>query len=260
MHNQPAHAPATDGKPLHGATDLQELVRRLENALGTDLNAVVLYGSAAAANLEVVGVHQERPEFNVLCLLARLDGDELARMRPVALWWCRKGYPAPLVFTPDELRASADVFAIELLDIKRHHRVLWGDDFLPQLEVPMTLHRLQVERELRGSVIRLRQLFLQLRGRRDEIAELMTASASTFGTLFRHSLIALGETAPDSRRAAADRLAARLGLDVAAFHLVLDLQEGKRGKKDINPETAFAAYLNAVTQVADAIDRTLAEK
>jgi hypothetical protein len=88
----------------------------------------------------------------------------------------------------------------------------------------------------------------------------MTASASTFGTLFRHSLIALGETAPDSRRAAADRLAARLGLDVAAFHLVLDLQEGKRGKKDINPETAFAAYLNAVTQVADAIDRTLAGK
>jgi hypothetical protein len=260
MHNEAAHARATDGKPMHGETDLQELVQRLENALGLDLTAVVLYGSAAAPNLEVVEVREGHAEFNVLCLLARLDGDELARMRPVALWWCRKRHPAPLVFTLDELRASADVFAIELVDIKQHHRILWGDNFLPQLEVPMTLHRLQVERELRASVIRLRQLFLQSHGRRDEIAELMTASASTFGTLFRHALIGLGETAPDSPRMAADRLAARLGFDVAAFHLVLDLREGKRGKKDINPETAFAAYLNAVTQVADAIDRTLAEK
>jgi hypothetical protein len=234
---------------------LAELVTRLRDALGSNLTAVLLYGSAADHEFR-----EEYSDLNVLCLLDRLDGAELAKMRPVGFWWAQKGHPAPLAFTLDELRHSADVFAIELLDMKQHHRMLLGDDFLAQLDVPMTLHRLQVERELRTSVIRLRQMFLQSRGRRDELTELMIASASTFATLFRHSLTALGEAAPDSRRAAADRLAARLGLDVAGFHLILDLREGKRGIRDINAETSFAMYLNAVTQVADAIDRTLAEK
>ncbi len=240
---------------MPGEAALRELVERLQAAVGDNLIAVVLYGSAANPEF-----HEEHPEFNVLCLLGRLDGNELTTVLPVAGWWRKKGHPAPLVFTLDELRASADIFAIELVDMKRHHRVLWGNDFLESFEVPMTLHRLQVEREMRTSVIRLRQLFLESRGRRDELAALMIASASTFATLFRHSLIALGETAPDSRRLAADRLAQRVGFDPAAFHLVLDLREGKRGKRDINAEAAFAAYLNTVTQVADAIDRLLAER
>jgi hypothetical protein len=287
--------------PLPKEKELAELVERLHAALGTNLEAVVLYGSAAGyapsldqkhgdqherdsargrergpesgheslhEHKEVREYHDEHSDLNVLCLLGRLDGGELGKLRPVGLWWWRKGHPAPLVFTLEELRRSADIFAIELLDMKQRHRTLFGRDFLASFDVPMTLHRLQVERELRTSVIRLRQLFLQSRGHRDELTELMIASASSFAALFRHALIALGEPAPDpaalsaldSRRVAADRLAARVGFDVAAFHLVLDLRDGKRGAADINPENAFAAYLNAVTQVAEAIDRMLEQK
>ena len=72
----------------------------------------------------------------------------------------KQGNPAPLIFTQDELVRSADVFAIELLDMKRHHRMLFGADFLEDLEVPMQLHRLQVERELRTDWLRLRQAIL----------------------------------------------------------------------------------------------------
>ncbi len=290
--------------PLAKEKDLAELVERLHAALGTNLEAVVLYGSAAGyapsiaqehgdkherdrarsheegrerghesghesghAHQDNSEYHDEHSDLNVLCLLGRLEGEELGKLRPVGLWWWRKGHPAPLVFTLEELRRSADIFAIELLDMKQRHRTLFGRDFLASFDVPMTLHRQQVERELRTSVIRLRQLFLQSRGRLDEISELLIASASTFAALFRHALIALGEPAVeaaatplDSRRWAAERLGARVDFDVAAFHLVLDLRDGKRSAADINPEVAFAAYLNAVTKVADAIDRLLEEK
>jgi hypothetical protein len=284
--------------PLPKEKDLAELVERLQAALGTNLEAVVLYGSAAPGldrkhgdqharnsargpergpesgheplheHQDVSEYHHEHSDLNVLGLLGRLDGGELVKLRPVGLWWWRKGHPAPLVFTLQELRRSADIFAIELLDMQQRHRMLLGRDFLASFDVPLTLHRLQVERELRTSVIRLRQLFLQSRGRREEVTELMIASASSFAALFRHALIALGEPLPDtaalstldSRRVAAERLAARVGFDVAAFYLVLDLRDGKRSAADINPESAFAAYLNAVTQVAEAIDRLLEEK
>ena len=149
------------------------------------------------------------------------------------------------------MRHSADVFAIELLDMKRQHQMLWGEDFFPQLDVPISLHRLQVERELRTSVVRLRQAFLRSRGRRAELTELMIASASSFATLFRHSLIALGETPPDSRREVAKRLAAIAGFVPAAFLDVLDLREGKQGAGEINADRVFEEYLDAVARVAE---------
>jgi hypothetical protein len=232
--------------------DLTELVWRLKQAAGENLRAVVLYGSAV--NHEC----REHSDLNVLCLLHRLDGADLESLRPVGLWWWQKGHPPPLLFTLAELRNSADVFSIELLDMKARHRMLEGADFLAELQVPMAQHKLQVERELRINVIRLRQSFLRWRGQRSELTELLIASASSFGTLFRHALIALGEQAPDSARDAADRLAKLLALDAAPFHRVWDLREGKSAGGELNLETILASYVNLVTRVAEEIDRRLA--
>jgi len=146
--------------------DLQELVSRLKLAAGENLRAAVLYGSAVDHEFH------EHSDLNVLCLLHRLGGADLENLRPVGLWWWRNGHPPPLLFTLAELRNSADVFSIELLDMKARHRMLEGADFLAELEVPMARHKLQVERELRTNVIRLRQSFLRWRGWQSELAEL----------------------------------------------------------------------------------------
>jgi hypothetical protein len=232
--------------------DLNELVRRLRQAARENLRAVVLYGSAVDHDF------REHSDLNVLCLLHRLGGADLENLRPVGVWWWRKGHPPPLLFTFEELRNSADVFAIELLDMKARHRMLEGADFLAELEVPMAQHKLQVERELRVNVIRLRQSFLRWRGQRSELVELLIASASAFGTLFRHALIALGHRAPDSIREAAGQLGRLLALDAAPFHRVLDLREGKSTGGELNLETVLGSYVDLVTRVAEGIDRRLA--
>jgi hypothetical protein len=234
--------------------DLSELLVRLQQALGANLTAAVLYGSAAADQ----EFREEHSDLNVLCLLQRVDAGELKKLQPVARWWWQKGHPAPLVFTQRELQDSADVFAIELLDIQRHHRMLFGDDFVRSIEVPMTLHRQQVERELRAGVTRLRQSFLRSHGRAAELRELMIASASTFATLFRHALIELGDAPPDSRREVLDQLAAKLAFDPGAIHAILDVRDGKKRPVEVDHERTFAAYLDTVTQVAEEMDRRLA--
>ena len=233
--------------------DLKELVERLQQALGVNLTAIVLYCSAADQE-----VREQHSDLNVLCLLQRSDAAELKKLQPAGLWWWRKGHPTPMVFTLRELQESADVFAIELLDMKQRHRMLFGEDFLLGLDVPMALHRQQVERELRTSVIRLRQAFLRSRGKAAEVAELMIASSSTFAALFRHALMALDETLPSTRREALDRLAAKLGFDPKAIHAVLDVRDGKRQPVEVDPEQTFAAYLDTVTRVAGEMDRRLA--
>lgn len=232
--------------------ELSELVTRLKQAAGTNLRAVVLYGSAVDHDF------REHSDLNVLCVFHRLEGTDVENARPVGLWWGQKGHLPPLLFTLEELRDSADVFSIELLDMKARHRMLAGEDFFAELQVPMVLHKLQVERELRTNVIRVRQSFLRWRGRRSELAALLIASASSFGTLFRHALMALGEQAEISVREAADQIAQLIGSDGAPFHRVLDLREGKSAEGEVNLEKLAASYLDLVTRVAVEIDRRFA--
>ena len=104
------------------------------------MKAVVLFGSAAGGNY-----HEKHSDLNVLCLVEKAGSAELEALAPVAQWWVRKGHPAPLIFTADELQRSAEVFAIELRDIQHRHRMLLGDDFVSTFQVPMSLHRWQVK-------------------------------------------------------------------------------------------------------------------
>ncbi len=230
---------------------LNELVEKLKQAAGGSLKSVVLYGSAASGEFQ-----PRHSDLNILCVLERIDAAELGKLNRTAAWWVGKGHPAPLVFTMDELRHSADVFSIELLDIKANHRILYGEDVFASFDVPMSLHREQVERELRTNLIRLRQAYLAAPRKTVTLERLMSASISTFMALFRHALIALGEHPPHSKRAVVDRLAELLGFEASPFHTALDAREGKRGQADVFQ--TFDAYLAAVTRVAEEMDRRLA--
>jgi len=233
--------------------ELNELVARLKQHGGANLKSVVLYGSAVRGDF-----HPKHSNLNVLCVLERLDAAELERLNRPASWWARKGHPAPLVFSLEELRRVADVFAIELLDIKAAHRVLFGEDVFTTLTVPMGLHSAQVERELRTNVIRLRQSYLAQRLDRKGILRLMTASVSTVEALFRHALMTLGEQPPQRKRDVFTRLATLLNFDAGAFHAVLEVREGGRNKRDVRVDQTFRAYLDGVTRVAEEVDRRLA--
>ncbi len=230
--------------------ELNQLVERLKKAAGPNLNSVVLFGSAASGHYQ-----PGHSDLNVLCAFERLDGPVLEALHPALTWWTAKGNPHVLMFPLEELRCSADVFAIELLDIKARHKVLYGEDFLATLEVPMDLHRIEVEHELRTKLIRLRQAYMEVFGDRKRLLRLLTDSITSFLTLFRHTLIALGEEPPAHRHDVLDRLAARFRVDVAPFHAVLDVREGKRRPQDLDVVAVARAYLESVRRITDEVDR-----
>ncbi len=236
--------------------ELKELVEKLEAAAGANLKSVVLYGSAVSGEF-----HPKHSDLNVLCVLEDLDAPALARLNPAATWWARKGHPAPLMFSLDELRRASDVFAIELLDIKAHHRILWGQDVFASLEVPMSLHRVQVERELRTNLLKLRQHYLATPGDNKAVLRLMTESVSSFASLFRHALIALGESTPEQssrrKREIIDHVAKLLGFDASGFCTVLNIREGKLPAGQVDVPSTFRAYLQAVERVTNEVDERL---
>lgn len=232
---------------------LDDLLAQLRHALGDNLDSLVLYGSAANGNFSA-----EYSDLNVMCLVKRLDPAALQRIAPAVAWWNDHKQPAPMLFTIDELRRSADVFSIELYDIKQRHKVLFGADHFTTLEVPMDLHRVAVERELRTNLIRLRQKYIALAGGDSApIVQLMADSISTFTTLFRHSLIALGETPPQHKRDGVHVLADKLHFDRKPFDQILDLREGKLRESDIDVSSTFDGYLRSIERVVDEVDKRL---
>ncbi len=233
--------------------DLTDLVTRLKDAAGSNLISVILYGSAATEEF-----HEGHSDLNVLCVMQKLGRDDLAKLHAASAWWVKKGHPAPLFFTLDELHHSADVFAIELLDIKAAHRILHGEDVAASLHVPMDLHRLNVERELRNNTLRLRQHYLMHPTDSRRILELMTSSISSFAALFRHALMALGEEPPSSKRDTMERLGTVLGFDPSPFRTIFDIREGRKRGRDVDVQATFGAYLDRVSKVADEMDRRLA--
>jgi hypothetical protein len=230
---------------------INEFISRLRAACGDNLQSVLLYGSAADGEF-----HPEFSNVNLLCILRESSFASLTAMAPAVEWWTRQKHHAPLVLTREELERSADVFSIEFLDMQQRHRLLFGEDVLSGLHIPLHQHRIQLEYELREKLILLRSRLLAARNKK-QLWELLLGSLSTFTTLFRHGLIALGDTPPKAKRDAVQSLAARIPFDPSAFLQLLDIRERKAETRQFDVNDVFTRYLAAIQQVTAVVDRML---
>lgn len=233
---------------------LNELVHRLKEAAGKNLESVVLYGSAATG-----AYRPGSSDLNVLCTLVTMDVHELQLLAPVVRWWTRdEKEPPPLFFLSEELARSTDVFAIESLDIKRAHRVLFGPDPIANLEVPMNLHRVQVERDLRLLLIRLRQHVLAAGKNELEYTAVLKKTNSSALTLLRHTLLSFGEEPPAGAASLFERIGSLTGADACAFQIIHDFHEGRDLAED--PFVAYDRYIHALECVVNTLDRMVPKK
>lgn len=231
---------------------LDDLVQKLKAAAADNVRSVILYGSAATEEF-----HAKHSDLNVLCVVHQADAGHLEAIHSPVEWWIRHGQRAPLFFTLEELRRTADIFTIELLDMKSRHRILYGENVLADISVPLHYHSIQVERELRTNWLRLRQAILSAPKKPKVYLELMAASFSTFAALFRHALIATGEAPAQTKREAIERIAKFAGADPTGFQTILGVREGKLNERNLNIENTLNQYFAFVEAVTDQFDRQL---
>lgn len=229
---------------------LVELVEQLKGAAGAKLESVILYGSAASAEF-----HDKFSDVNVACFLQDLSASTMVALFQAVESWTKQKQPAPLLLSVQELERSADVFAIELLDMQKHHRVLYGKDVITGLQVPLRLHRVQIEHELRTKLILLRQAFVTRSRYKDKVARLMLESVSSFTTLFRHSLMVMGEQPEPDKRAMLQQLERKLQVDIRPFLELLSVREGRLKPGALDAHAIFPTYLKTIEQVISAVDQ-----
>jgi hypothetical protein len=231
---------------------IDEFVKRIREAAGSNLESVILFGSAVSGDF-----HPGMSDLNLFCVLRDCSFAPLQALTPVASWWERQKQPPPLCMTRKELERSTDVFTIELLDMQQHHRVLFGEDVVQGLRISMHVHRVQVEYELREKLVLLRQQILLASGNGSRLWELLQRSVPSFATLFRHALIAVGDVAPRGRREALQALSTKMKFDLSSVYQLLDVRERKADAKKMQVQDLAARYLAAIEKVTAAVDEAL---
>lgn len=228
----------------------EQFTEKLKTVCGDNLQAVVLYGSAAAGDYAAKG-----SDYNLLIVLNNLHPAALRKLaRPVAAWE-KSGNPPPLLFTRQRLTEAGDVFPIELLDMRDSRKVLFGEDVIDGIHPDMANLRLQVEHELRSATIQLCRSYLSVCGNLRRTAALLTGSLSGVLTLFRAALRLYENPVPVEKFQALEKLNGYVPVELETFRQIRGLKTGVLKIKKVDAGRLFAEYLKSIEAVVDAVDR-----
>ncbi|MEK6543954.1 MAG: hypothetical protein AABZ44_05915 [Elusimicrobiota bacterium] len=229
------------------AKDPLTFAQELKALYADRLLSVVLYGSAVTKE-RVVGYS----DYNILAIFNEVTVPDLRKMSKVAKAWSKQGNPTPLVFTLQQLKRSADVFPMELLDIKEAHQVLIGDDLLGQVHVDEKNLRHQLEYELKGKAIQLREAYIIASDNEKAVKELISKSVSLFQILMRQALRLLKQQPLPPKKDAPRILARYIEFDAAVFDVVERLREGQEVAVDVHE--LMQGYVGAIEKIAESVD------
>lgn len=226
-----------------------DLARELREEFGARLETVLLFGSVARGEY-IEGISN----INVLVLLDDIDAPALQRASPLVRRWSATGL-VPLLLEHEEWVRAADVFAIELLDMKDAHETLHGADPLDGLAVSLPALRLQTERELRAKLILLHTGMLRAAESPAAMAELLMMALPSFASYLRATLRLARRTVPPTCRAVIEQGAELVGYDPAGLFAALDARvNGKEWTVAIT-DPLVDGYNTAAERTARYVDR-----
>jgi hypothetical protein len=230
------------------AVTVEDFAARVDEALGRRLVSFLLYGSTAR------GTSQQRSDVNTLLICDSVDDALFAALAPAVRAWREggAGHPAPLILTEAEWRSSADAFAIEYEDMRHHHRLLAGRDPWADIRVEGSQLRRQLESELMGKLIRLRQAYAALHGERDakQLTDVVVGSAAGFFTMLRAVLRLAGRPAPAPAAELVDSAAALVGFSAGGLAPLVRHASGGPAPRLKPGDPLVPAYLAAVARTA----------
>jgi predicted nucleotidyltransferase len=230
--------------PTHLAEPLARLAQDMQRVLGEDLLSLVVFGGAARD--EHV---PKRSDVNLLVVLRRVGPEQLRAVASV-LQRARRGIRlAPVLLSREDLEAYRDIFAIELLEMQEHHLTLSGDDPLAGLSIDAEHLRAELQHELRGKLVRLRQSYVRDEGNPRAVAALLAISITSFLTLFGVALRLRGGQPTRKRTELVGQLADAFELDAEMLRRLLAARAGQRPIRKQEAHELFARYLADIESV-----------
>ncbi len=182
--------------------ELGRFVEAAREALGVDLVALVLFGSAAEDQLRLTS------DVNLAVVARRFEVAALDALRPALAVAEAAIRLRPMFLVESEIADAAEAFAVKLDDIRRRHRVLHGSDPFASLAVPRAVALARVRQVLLNLAMRLRAQLASIGDREEQLALAVANAAGPLRACAAELLDLEGRPAA-SGRAALETLAGR---------------------------------------------------
>ena len=224
----------------------EEFASQMRSTFGEDLQALLLVGSAARGDY-IPG----KSDVNTLVILTADGMEWLEKAYPILQNWRRKGLAVPHFMMPDAITRALDSYPLEFLDFKLFHQVILGPDVFSDVVIPAQPLRLQIERELRGKLFLLRQVFASEAGHSKQLEAVLKRSVAVFTAVFQ-GILELGKRPiPADRPSLFREAAAFAGFSETVFLQILEVREGKGGK---NLRVVFKDLLKELGSIVHWVD------
>lgn len=226
-----------------------ELTGDYQRVFGSDLVSLIIYGSAAGG-FYVKG----KSDINLLVVLSPEAVNRLEDALEIVEYWRKRRVAVPWVMTKAFIANSLDCYPIEFLNMQNSHVLIHGEDVLEGLKFKPEDVRLQIEKELKGKLVLLRQGYLETEGRARQLRQLIGRSIMAFITVF-NALIYLKQASIPQRRRDTIKEAARLiTFDADVFLACVDIREGVDKFSGEEIADIFKKYLRAVENMCNIVD------
>jgi len=227
-----------------------EFTNDYQRIYGADLISICLYGSGARG--EYI---PKRSDLNFLIVLTEEGIKRLDRAFKVVAKWHKRRVATPLFMSREYLATSLDTFPLEFLNIKQDRRVVWGVDPLKKVTIRKRQLRLQLEREVKGKLLLLREAYLASRGWKRNLVIVASQSLTAFLSIFKGILYLRGKEIPLQRGGLIRAMAAETGLTAAPFMHILEVKEGKATFRRKKMKDMMERYLEEVRRLAFWVDK-----
>ena len=216
---------------------------------GRELVSLILYGSAAGGSF-IKG----KSDINLLVVLTLEGIEKLSDAFATIKYWRKRSVALPLVMTKAFINASLDCYPIEFLNMKNNHILIYGENILEQIDVRPENLRLQIERELKGKLLLLREGYLEAQGKPRQLKNLINRSFTAFISIFNALLYYKHHATPRERRDTIKELARVIKFDAEAFLQCADIKEGKNNLSGEEIVGLFKKYVQEVANMCNIVD------
>lgn len=216
---------------------------------GKELLSLILYGSAAGG-FYIRG----KSDINLLVVLTPAGMDKFTDVVDTVQSWKKRRVAIPLIMTKEFIKSSLDSYPIEFLGMKNSHILIYGEDVLNELNFNPADLRLQIERELRGKLLLLRQGYLEAEGKPRQLRQLISNSITAFTAIFNALLYYKEGNAPQGRRETIRETGRLYPIDTAVFMLCADIKEGKDKLSGAEVADVFGKYLQEINKICSIVD------
>jgi hypothetical protein len=223
---------------------LDRLAGQLREAAGGNLLGVALYGGLVKGRY-TPGIS----DVNVLVVVADAGLPALLALAPVLTAARRNASVVPFVTTPGDLRDTATLFPVKILDIRTSHRTLWGDPHLAGITVDAGALRLRVLQEIKNLELRLRLRVIERGANPDVLWRGLVSSLPKTAVTLETVLRARGIAVPADRPSLLRRAAAELGVPAERIDRLADLRRIDRRPDDGAVRRLYGEYLELLAEL-----------